>query len=61
METVRGHLSSIFAFGRSVILVNASIPQSPLFKTLLTGKDPEALECLVRIMETSGEKLDHQE
>ena len=30
-------------------------------KTLLTGKDPEALECLVRIMETSGEKLDHQQ
>ena len=28
-------------------------------KTLLTGKDPEALECLVRIMETSGALVNH--
>lgn len=50
-STFIGELYSLSIFGEASVHL--------CLKTLLTGKDPEALECLVRIMETSGEKLDH--
>ena len=51
LSTFIGELYSLSIFGEASV--------HACLKTLLTGKDPEALECLVRIMETSGEKLDH--
>ena len=43
-------------FGPIVLIINTF---KILYKDLLKREDPEALECLVTILETSGERLDH--